>query len=172
MRRAGISRPRQLPNILVHHFREDGMARSKATTPEAYLGELPSERRSAVAAVRDVIRDHLPAGYSELVGWGMISYGIPIERLPSPYNKQPLCYVALAAQKNYNSLYLMQVSGDRSQEARLRQAFKDAGKKLDMGKSCVRFQTPEDLPLDAIGEIIASMPAERWIAVYEKSRRR
>jgi hypothetical protein len=148
------------------------MPRSSATTPEAYLAELPSERRADIAAVRDVIRKNLPEGYGESVNWGMISYGVPLERYPNTYNKQPLCYVGLAAQKNYNALYLMRVYGDKAQEKRLRDAFKKAGKKLDMGKSCVRFKKAEDLPLDTIGEIVASTPVEKWIAVYESSRRR
>jgi len=148
------------------------MPRSSATTPEAYLAELPSERRADIAAVRDVIRKNLPEGYGESVNWGMISYGVPLERYPSTYNKQPLCYVGLAAQKNYNALYLMRVYGDKAQEKRLRDAFKKAGKKLDMGKSCVRFKKAEDLPLDTIGEIVASTPVDKWIAVYESSRRR
>jgi len=148
------------------------MPRSSATTPEAYLAELPSERRADIAAVRDVIRKNLPEGYGESVNWGMISYGVPLERYPNTYNKQPLCYVGLAAQKNYNALYLMRVYGDKAQEKRLRDAFKKAGKKLDMGKSCVRFKKAEDLPLDTIGEIVASTPVDKWIAVYESSRRR
>ena len=148
------------------------MPRSSATTPEAYLAELPSERRADIAAVRDVIRRNLPEGYGESMNWGMISYGVPLERYPSTYNKQPLCYVGLAAQKNYNALYLMRVYGDKAQEKRLRDAFKKAGKKLDMGKSCVRFKKAEDLPLDTIGEIVASTPVDKWIAVYESSRRR
>jgi len=148
------------------------MPRSSATTPEAYLAELPSERRADIAAVRDVIRKNLPEGYGESMNWGMISYGVPLERYPSTYNKQPLCYVGLAAQKNYNALYLMRVYGDKAQEKRLRDAFKKAGKKLDMGKSCVRFKKAEDLPLETIGEIVASTPVDKWIAVYESSRRR
>jgi Domain of unknown function (DU1801) len=148
------------------------MPRSSATTPEAYLAELPSERRADIAAVRDVIRKNLPEGYGESVNWGVISYAVPLERYPNTYNKQPLCYVALAAQKNYNALYLMRVYGDKAQEKRLRDAFKKAGKKLDMGKSCVRFKKAEDLPLDTIGEIVASTPVDKWIAVYESSRRR
>jgi len=148
------------------------MPRSSATTPEAYLAELPSERRADIAAVRDVIRKNLPEGYGESMNWGMISYGVPLERFANTYNKQPLCYVGLAAQKNYNALYLMRVYGDKEQEKRLRDAFKKAGKKLDMGKSCVRFRKADDLPLDTIGEIVASTPVDTWIAVYESSRRR
>ena len=92
-----------------------------------------------------------------------------LEALPA--DGQPLCYAALAAQKNHCSLYLMS-AGDRKVEARLREGFKAAGKKLDMGKSCVRFQSPDDLPLDVVGEVIALVPVERWIEIFEKSRKR
>jgi hypothetical protein len=102
----------------------------------------------------------------------MLNYGIPLSRFPNTYNGQPLCYAALAAQKNYCSLYLMSVYGDKKHEAKLRDGFKAAGKKLDMGKSCVRFKSSDDLPLDVVGDLIASVPVEKWIAIYEASRKR
>jgi hypothetical protein len=148
------------------------MQNKTAKSPDEYLDDLPADRRTAIAAVRAVVRKNLPGGYSEFVSWGMLNYGIPLTRFPNTYNGQPLCYVALAAQKNYCSLYLMSVYGDKKHEARLRDGFKAAGKKLDMGKSCVRFQSPDDLPLDVVGELIASVPVEKWIEIYEKSRRK
>ena len=148
------------------------MATSKAATVAEYLAELPPERRAEVARVRDVIRKRLPKGYAESMAFGMIGYGIPLERYPNTYNGQPLSYVALAAQKHYYALYLMPAYGHEPTEVKLRKAFEDAGKKLDMGKSCIRFKTADDLPLDAIGDIIASFPAEKWIEIYEASRRR
>jgi hypothetical protein len=146
------------------------VATSKATTVDEYLRELPAERRAVVSAVRDLILRHLPAGYREAMASGMIGYGIPLERYPNTYNKQPLGYAALAAQKNHYALYLMGVYQDPAQEARLKEAFARAGKQLDMGKSCVRFRALEDLPLDAIGELIASTPPEAHIARYEAGR--
>src|SRR5436305_7075307 len=98
------------------------MVQSKAATVEEYLSELPEERRKVVAAVRQVILDHLPAGYREAVCWGMIGYGIPLERYPTTYNGQPLGYVSLAAQKNHYALYLMCVYGDPQRESWLREA--------------------------------------------------
>jgi hypothetical protein len=148
------------------------MASSKAATVEAYLQELPEDRREVVSTVRDVILRNLPDGYTETMAWGMISYGIPLERYPTTYNGQPLGYVALAAQKNSYSLYLMGVYADPEQEAALREAFRCEGKKLDMGKSCVRFKKAADLPLDAIGELIAATTPEQYIARYEASRAR
>jgi hypothetical protein len=90
----------------------------------------------------------------------------------STYNKQPLAYLALAAQKNYNAIYMMRVYGDTQQEKKLRDAFKQAGKKCDMGKSCIRFKSANDLPLTAIGELVASTTPKEWIAIFEASRRK
>jgi uncharacterized protein YdhG (YjbR/CyaY superfamily) len=145
------------------------MASSKAATVDEYLAELPEDRRAVVAAVRDMVVRSLPGGYTESMLWGMITYGIPLERYPDTYNKQPLAYAALAAQKNYYSLYLMSAyTGEKEQG--VRDAFAAAGKKLDMGKSCIRFKKLEDLPLEALGRIIAGTPPEAYIAQYEAAR--
>ena len=148
------------------------MAKSSATTVEEYLAELPDERRTVVAAVRDVVRRHLPEGYREAMNWGMISYEVPLERYPDTYNGQPLSYAALAAQKNYYALYLPSVYQSPGQEAWLREEFARAHKRLDMGKSCLRFKRLEDLPLDVIGRVVASTPPEQFIARHEASRQR
>ena len=140
---------------------------SKALTVQQYLRDLPPERRKVVSAVRKVIVDNLPKGYRESIGFGMISYGIPLTRYPKTYNKQPLCYAALAAQKNYYAVYLMAVYGKQQNIAA---EFTKRGKTLDMGKSCVRFKTLDELPLDVIGSLIASTPPEEMIALYEASR--
>jgi hypothetical protein len=102
--------------------------------------------------------------------WGGISYEVPLERYPNTYNKQPLGYAGLISQKNYCSLYLNAVYQDPSAEARLREEFAKAGKKLDMGKSCVRLKKLEDLPLEAIGRTIAGTPVGEFLAQYERSR--
>lgn len=146
------------------------MPKPTAATVADYLERIPENRRAAVSAVREVIVRNLPAGYVESMAWGMITYHIPLARFPNTYNGQPLGYVALAGQKSYCSLHLMRVYGDPVQEAALREAFRRAGKKLDMGKACVRFHSPEDLPLDAIGELVASTPPDAWIAAYERMR--
>ena len=148
------------------------MARSEATKVEDYIAELPPERSEVVAAVRRVIRKHLPKGYVETMNWGMIAYEVPLSRYPDTYNGQPLMYLALAAQKNNYALYLTCVNSDKARESELRQAFLDAGKKQDMGKSCVHFRKIDDLPLPAIGRIIASTPVDAFIARYEASRRK
>lgn len=147
------------------------MVQSKAATVEEYLEELPQERREVVSAVREVVLANLPEGYEETMNWGMICYEIPLSRYPVTYNKQPLGYVALAAQKNYYSLYVFSCYEDSEEEAWLREEFQKAGKKLDMGKCCVRFKRVEDLPLDALGEVISRTPPETTIERYEESRK-
>lgn len=148
------------------------MALSKATTVDEYLADLPDERRTEIARVRRMIKRSLPKGYREMMSSGMIAYSIPLETYPDTYNKQPLCYVALAAQKNYNALYLMGAYAKPGQEAAVRSAFAKAGKKLDMGKSCIRFKQADDLPLDQLSEIIRGLPAEELIELVKAAHRR
>lgn len=146
------------------------MVKSKASTVEEYLNELPAERRSVVSAVRDVILENLPEGFQETMNWGMISYEVPLERYPDTYNKQPLSYLGLAAQKNYYSLYMMALYHDPKRKAALKEKFDEAGVKFDMGKCCLRFRELEDLPLDAVVEAVAELTPEELIAGYEKAR--
>ena len=147
------------------------MASSKAATVEEYLAELPPDRREVVSAIRKMVGKHLPKGYTETMAFGMIGYGIPLSRYPDTYNGQPLAYLAIAAQKNYYSLYLMSAYTDSEDERDLKAAFEKAGKKLDMGKSCVRFKRLEDLPpLDEIGRIIARTSPDEFIRRYEAVR--
>ena len=146
------------------------MVQSAARTVEGYLKELPAERRAVVTKVRDVVRKNLPKGYEEGMASGMIGWQVPLARYPETYNGQPLGYAALAAQKNGYSLYLMGCYMDKASQAMLAKGFKEAGLKLDMGKSCLRFKSLDDLPLDAIGKVIASTPVEDFLALYEKSR--
>lgn len=148
------------------------MVQSAARTVTGYLAELPVDRRAIIAKVRGTIRRNLPRGYKEAMGWGMITYAIPLSRYPDTYNGQPLCYAALAAQKNNYAVYLTGSYGDPKRAAKLREGFKAAGKKLDAGKSCIRFKKLEDLPLDVIGEAIAGMPVDEFIARYEMSRKK
>jgi hypothetical protein len=145
------------------------MKETGAGTVEEYLERLPEERRAVVAAVRDVVLRHLPPGYQERIGWGMISYDVPLERYPTTYNGQPLCYAAIAAQKNHYALYLLGAYGDPAVAEALRDGFARAGKRFDMGKSCLRFKALADLPLDVVGRTIAAVPPERMIAFHEAS---
>jgi hypothetical protein len=146
--------------------------KSTAKTPEEYLASLPADRREAISAVREVIKKNLPQGYQEHIAAGIISYDVPLTDLPDTYNGHPLCYAALASQKNYMVVYLMSVYGDKKSEQWFKSRYKASGKKLDMGKSCVRFKKLDDLPLDLIGEVIARIPMEEWIRVYRQSRKK
>ena len=148
------------------------MARSDAATVEQYLAELAPDRREQIEAMREVVLENLPDGYEEAMNWGMISWEIPLARYPKTYNKQPLMYAALASQKNYMSLYLMCVYAHEGRHAEFERRFKASGKKLDMGKSCVRFKSVDDLPMDLIAETIASTSVEDYIRSYEAARKK
>jgi hypothetical protein len=137
---------------------------------QEYIDGLAPDRREAIQHVRKVILENLPKGYEEALTYGVLCYEVPLARLPDTYNGRPLCYVALGSQKNYMSLYLMNIYGDTKAAKWFKSAYRAKGKKLDMGKSCVRFKKLEDLPLDVIGEAIARTPMEEWIRIYRASR--
>ena len=143
---------------------------SKATTVDDYLDELDDERREALSTVREVVLENLPEGYEEMMLFGMITYAIPLSTFPDTYNKQPLMYAALASQKRHMALYLTNVYGDGSLEEWFRERYKATGKRLDMGKSCVRFRKLEDLPLDLVGDTIAMTPIDEFLEIYKASR--
>ena len=146
------------------------MVKSDAGTVQDYLDELPDDRRESMQAVRQVVLDNLPDGYEEMMLYGMIGWAIPLEVYPETYNGHPLAYASLGNQKNYMSLYLMNVYGDEVTEEWFKERYAASGKKLNMGKSCVRFKRADDLPLDLIGEVISRTPAEDYIRYYEQSR--
>lgn len=146
------------------------MVSSDAQSPEEYLAALPEDRRVALSALRKVILDNLPPGFEEGMQFGMIGYYIPLERFPDTYNGQPLGLAAIASQKHHMALYLNNVYGDAATEARFRERYAASGKKLDMGKSCVRFRRIGDLPLDVIGKTIAEVSADHYLERYEASR--
>ena len=146
------------------------MATSTATTPDEYIASLPDDRGAALAAVVDVVRHNLPEGFEEGMQFGMIGWYVPLERFPDTYNGQPLGLVGLASQKHYMSLYLNSVYGDKQTEAWFKERYEASGKKLDMGKSCVRFRRVDDLPLDVIAETIARVDLDSFLAQYEAAR--
>ena len=147
------------------------MVSSKATSVGQYLAELPADRREAIEPLLKLVRKHLPKGFEEGMLYGMPTWYIPLEEYPDTYNNLPLGVVALAAQKNYNTLYLTCAYTDSAAHLALKAGFKKAGKKLDMGKSCVHFKKFDDLALDAVVEAVKSMPPARLIKVYEESRK-
>ncbi len=143
---------------------------SKATSVTQYLASLPEDRRAAISAVRRVILDNLDKDYAEGMQYGMIGYFVPHSVFPAGYHcdpKQPLSFAGLASQKGHMSLYLMCVYGNEEQRAWFERAWKKSGKKLDMGKACLRFKKVEDLAMDVIGEAIRRIPAKKYVAAYE-----
>lgn len=147
------------------------MVSSKASTVEDYLAELPDDRRDAIAEVRQEILDNLPEGYVEAMNWGMISYEVPLEVYPDTYNGKPLMYAALASQKHHMAVYLTNVYGDDSAMDWFVEEYEASGKKLDMGKSCVRFKTIDHLPVELIGKAVALTPMDEFIRLQEEARR-
>jgi hypothetical protein len=143
--------------------------RSQARTPEEYIAELPPERAEAIGAVRQVVLDNLPEGYTESMEFGMIAYSVPLERFPDTYNGKPLQYAALASQKNYMSLYLMCLYADTGVSSDFRAELANEGVKLDMGKSCIRFRSLDQLPLDVVGRAVASTPVQKYIEAAQKA---
>ena len=145
---------------------------SSAATVQDYLAEMPDDRREAIEEVREAILENLPGGIEENMRWGMISYEVPLDRYPDTYNKKPLMYMALAAQKNHFAVYSSGVYMDPLGEPWLKSEFEKAGKKLDMGKSCIRFRELENLPLDVIGKVAAAHTVDEFIRSYEEGRKR
>jgi hypothetical protein len=146
------------------------MVSSAVTTVAAYLESLPEDRRTAISQVRDVVNANLPAGYEEGMLYGMIGWYIPLSRYPDTYNGQPIGIAALASQKQYMALYLHVVYADPELDTWFRAAYAASGKKLDIGKSCVRFARLDALPLDVVGQAITKVSVEQLIAQYEASR--
>lgn len=137
---------------------------------DEYLEKLPDDRRTAIAKVRDIINANLPTGYEERIQWGMISWCVPESVLPAKdvYNKQPLCLAGLASQKNHMAVYLLSVYGDKTLRGWFEKAYKQTGKKLDMGQSCVRFKNLDALPLEVIGEAVAKVTVDKYVETYRK----
>ena len=143
---------------------------SNETTVIGYLKSLPPERSATVSEIRELVNKNIKSGFEENMRWGMISWEIPLEKYPNTYNKQPLNYCGLAAQKNNYSLYLMSCYVSISEGNEFEEAYKQSGKRLDMGKSCIRFKRIEDLPLPLIVKYIKKYSVKDFIQVYEDSR--
>ena len=143
---------------------------SKATTVEQYLAELSDDRREALTAVRATSLKNLPKGYDEGMQYGMIGYFVPHSVYPPGYHcdpKQPVPFAGLASQKNHMAIYLMCIYSDSDHEAWFRDAWTRTGRKLDMGKSCVRFRKIDDVPLKVIGQAIRRVSVKKFIEHYE-----
>ena len=148
------------------------MVSSAAATVEQYLAELPPDRAEVIEQVRELVLANLPPGVVETMNWGMIAYEIPLERHPDTYNGQPLLYAALAAQKRHYALYLHSAYASEDVAERLRAAYDEAGMKLDVGRSCVRFTRLDRLLPDAIAEALRAVTVDEYIGLYEAARAR
>ncbi len=146
------------------------MVQSKATSVSQYLKELPDDRREAISAIRKVILGSIDAGIEEIMSYGMIGYHVPLRIYPDGYHcnpEMPLPYVSLASQKNHMAIYMMGLYMDPDDTAWFADAWQATGKKLNMGKACVRFKKLEDVPLEVVAAAIKRMPSKRYIATYE-----
>jgi hypothetical protein len=145
---------------------------SASVSVDEYIKSLEPEQGEVARKLRAFVRNHLPRGYAETFCMGMLAYVIPLKRYPKTYNDRPLCYVSFAARKGKYSLYLMGCYISPEQDKTLRTAYAKAGKRLDMGKSCLRFKKLDDVLLPVIGRLIASMSVEEFIERYEASRKK
>jgi hypothetical protein len=141
-------------------------------TPQEYLAQVPDARRELVGAIRRTIIDHLPEGFEETIEFKMLSYVVPLERFANTYNSRPLPVVSLANQKQYVSLYLMGIYADDREREWFVDAWKATGRRLNMGKSCVRFKRLEDVPLDVVGQAVARVSIDDIIQAHERAHGR
>ncbi len=149
---------------------------SDAKTPEEYLASLPEDRREPVAKLRDTIKKNLPDGFVETMGYGMLTYSVPLSTYPAGYHvgkNVPLGVISVASQKNFVAVYHMGVYADPKLLDWFRSEYKKrVATKLDMGKSCIRFKKPSEIPFDLIGELASKLTPQAWIDLYEKARAR
>jgi hypothetical protein len=149
---------------------------SKATSPEGYIDEMPAERRRAFAKLRSVIKENLPKGFKEGMGYGMMGWSVPHSVYPPGYHcnpKDPLPFMSIASQKNFIAVYHMGVYADPALLKWFTTAHaKTSNKRLDMGKSCIRYKDPGDIPFELIGELASKITPEEWIAIHEKKMKR
>lgn len=149
---------------------------STAATPEEYIASLPEDRQEAILKLREVILENLPEGFSEEMQYGMMGYVVPHSLYPAGYHCDPkiaLPFLGMASQKNFVALYHMGIYADEELLNWFTSEYpKHSKKKLDMGKSCIRFKKTEDIPYQLIGELAKKMTPEQWIALYESKFRK
>lgn len=146
---------------------------SSALTPEEYFDSLPDDRKAAMNQLRKVILDNLPEGFSEEMSYGMIGYVVPHSIYPKGYHcnpKLPLPFMAIASQKNFMAIYHMGLYADKTTlDWFIEEYPKHSAGKPDMGKSCLRFKKPEQIPFDLIGQLLQKMSVEDWVGIYERN---
>lgn len=148
----------------------------QANSPEEYIAQIPEERKEAINKLRAVIQVNLPEGFREGMGYGMIGYSVPHEIYPAGYHcdpKIPLPFMSFASQKNFIAFYHMGIYADPNLLQWFQNEYpKYVKTKLDMGKSCIRFKKPEQIPFELIGELVTKMSCQQWIDLYEKNYKR
>ncbi len=144
---------------------------SAATTPEAYIAEMPEERQAAFKKLRSTIKKNLPKGFKEEMSYGMIGYVVPHKLYPPGYHcdpKLPLPFINIASQKNFIAFYHMGLYANKTQLDWFLQEYpKHTTAKLDMGKACIRFKKPDSIPFDLLGQLVTRISVEAWINCYE-----
>ena len=147
--------------------------RTEGTTPEEIIANSPEERRAALTKLRETICKNLPEGFKEGIGYGMIGYAVPHSVYPPGYHcdpKLPLPFMSFASQKNFIAFYHMGMYANPELLNWFQTAYAKVSKtRLDMGKSCVRFKKPDQIPFELIGELVSKMTAEEWISCYEQN---
>lgn len=149
-----------------------GRVQSSAASPQEYLDQLPEDRRPDVEAVLDVVRGSIRDGFEETMAFGMIGWVVPLSTYPTTYNGEPLGYVSLAMQKRHNALYLTCLYSDPALEQDFRTRWEAGGRRLDMGRSCLRYRRAADLDLGLVAEAVGRFDAAQFIELYERSRAR
>ena len=142
--------------------------RCDATTVDEYLAELPDDRAEALTVVLRALRKKLPSGLDETINWGMIAFEVPLSTYPNSYNGQPLMHTAVANQKNHMAIYLGCLQGEGRSRENFIAEYKATGKRMDLGKGCVRFRKVDDLPLDLIAKYAGSLSVEQLCAVHDE----
>lgn len=148
---------------------------SKAKTADEYILTLPDERAEIIAALRNEIKKNLPKGFEETMQYGMISYVVPHKLYPAGYHTNPkdaLPFMSVASQKNHIAVYHMAVYEGPLHDWFVKEWKKYSDKKLDMGKSCIRFRKPEDIPVKLFGALASQLKPKEWIEIYEKTIKR
>lgn len=144
---------------------------SEAKSPDQYFDELPEDRKKAMKELRAVIKKNIPKGFEETMGYGMVGYVVPHSLYPAGYHcdpKQPLPFLGMASQKNAISFYHMGIYADPKLLKWFQEEYpKHSKTKLDMGKSCIRFKKPEQIPFELLGQLVSKLTPKQWIAIYE-----
>lgn len=145
----------------------------KAKSPEEYINQLPEDRQAPIKKLREIIKKNLPKGFEETISYGMIGYVVPHSIYPDGYHctpELPLPFMSIASQKNFIAVYSSSVYATKEfYDWFVNQYPKHCKRKLDMGKSCIRFRYIDEIPYELIGELASKMTVEEWIAIYEKN---